>query len=89
MYYICIFLKSNFKLYVLIPELSELIYNDWITLPEFQLLLQHQDQIAPDSQDPLHELLEDLGDVPTVVELLGIFNIHQILSIFKYKCKCS
>ena len=36
-----------------------------------QLLLQHQDQIAPDSQDPLHELLEDLGDVPTVVELLG------------------
>lgn len=36
-----------------------------------QLLLQHQDQIAPDSQDPLHELLEDLGEVPTVVELLG------------------
>ncbi|CAG2216722.1 Ras GTPase-activating-like protein IQGAP1,Ras GTPase-activating-like protein IQGAP3,Ras GTPase-activating-like protein IQGAP2 [Mytilus edulis] len=36
-----------------------------------QLLLQHQDQIAPDSQDPLHELLEDLSDVPTVIELLG------------------
>ncbi|XP_063433642.1 ras GTPase-activating-like protein IQGAP1 [Mytilus trossulus] len=36
-----------------------------------QLLLQHQDQIAPDSQDSLHELLEDLSDVPTVIELLG------------------
>ncbi|KAK3096452.1 hypothetical protein FSP39_000292 [Pinctada imbricata] len=36
-----------------------------------QLLLQHQDQIAPDSQDPLHELLEDLGEVPSVDELLG------------------
>ncbi|XP_056022517.1 ras GTPase-activating-like protein IQGAP1 isoform X2 [Ostrea edulis] len=36
-----------------------------------QLLLQHQDQIAPDSQDPIHELLEDLREVPSVDELLG------------------
>ncbi|XP_061172402.1 ras GTPase-activating-like protein IQGAP1 isoform X1 [Saccostrea echinata] len=36
-----------------------------------QLLLQHEDQIAPDSQDPIHELLEDLKEAPTVDELLG------------------
>ncbi|XP_052795267.1 ras GTPase-activating-like protein IQGAP1 [Mya arenaria] len=37
-----------------------------------QLLLDHQDIIAPDSNDPIHELLEDLGDVPTGHELLGV-----------------
>ncbi|BFY98703.1 hypothetical protein BsWGS_01743 [Bradybaena similaris] len=36
-----------------------------------QLLLQHQDIIAPEHSDPLHELLEDLGDAPTIDELLG------------------
>ncbi|XP_041369796.1 ras GTPase-activating-like protein IQGAP1 isoform X2 [Gigantopelta aegis] len=36
-----------------------------------QLLLQHQDVIAPDHNDPLHELLEDLGEVPTIDDLLG------------------
>lgn len=36
-----------------------------------QLLLQHQDAIAPEHQDALHELLEDLGEVPTIDELLG------------------
>ncbi|XP_076443787.1 ras GTPase-activating-like protein IQGAP1 isoform X2 [Babylonia areolata] len=35
------------------------------------LLLQHQENIAPEHEDPLHELLEDLGDVPTIDELLG------------------
>ncbi|KAL8562627.1 hypothetical protein ACOMHN_011199 [Nucella lapillus] len=35
------------------------------------LLLQHQDTIAPEHEDPLHELLEDLGEVPTIDELLG------------------
>ncbi|OWF47735.1 ras GTPase-activating-like protein IQGAP1 isoform X2 [Mizuhopecten yessoensis] len=37
-----------------------------------QMLVLHQDEIAPDSNDPLHELLEDLGEVPTVAELLGV-----------------
>lgn len=37
-----------------------------------QLLLNHQDQIAPDNSDPIHELLEDLGEVPSVDELLGV-----------------
>ncbi|KAH9500962.1 Ras GTPase-activating-like protein iqgap1 [Bulinus truncatus] len=35
------------------------------------LLLQHQETIAPDHSDPLHELLEDLGEAPTIDELLG------------------
>lgn len=37
-----------------------------------QMLVLHQDEIASDSNDALHELLEDLGDVPTVAELLGV-----------------
>ncbi|XP_059176256.1 ras GTPase-activating-like protein IQGAP1 [Physella acuta] len=36
-----------------------------------QLLLEHQDTIAPEPSDPLHELLEDLGEAPTIDELLG------------------
>ncbi|XP_029657707.1 ras GTPase-activating-like protein IQGAP1 isoform X1 [Octopus sinensis] len=36
-----------------------------------QLLLKHQDTIAPDHNDSLHELLEDLGECPTVDALLG------------------
>lgn len=35
------------------------------------LLLDHRDEIAPDSNDPLHELLDDLGDAPSVEALLG------------------
>ncbi|CAK7309427.1 Ras GTPase-activating-like protein IQGAP3 [Vulpes lagopus] len=36
-----------------------------------RLLLEHQDWIAPDHCDPLHELLEDLGELPTVPDLIG------------------
>lgn len=36
-----------------------------------QLLLEHQDWVAPDHGDPLHELLEDLGELPTVPDLIG------------------
>ncbi|KAI0214246.1 Ras GTPase-activating-like protein IQGAP1 [Lamellibrachia satsuma] len=36
-----------------------------------KLLLEHQDKIAPDSNDPLHELLEDLGDAPDIELLVG------------------
>ncbi|XP_077012591.1 ras GTPase-activating-like protein IQGAP3 [Tamandua tetradactyla] len=36
-----------------------------------RLLLEHQDWIAPDHTDPLHELLEDLGELPTVPDLVG------------------
>ena len=35
------------------------------------LLLDHREEIAPDTNDPLHELLDDLGDAPSVEALLG------------------
>uniref|UniRef100_H2M1F4 IQ motif containing GTPase activating protein 2 n=1 Tax=Oryzias latipes TaxID=8090 RepID=H2M1F4_ORYLA len=35
------------------------------------LLLEHLDAISPDRNDLLHELLQDLGDVPDVEALLG------------------
>ncbi|XP_035292082.1 ras GTPase-activating-like protein IQGAP2 isoform X1 [Anguilla anguilla] len=35
------------------------------------LVLEHQDAISPDKNDLLHELVEDLGDVPDVESLLG------------------
>ncbi|NXG38687.1 IQGA3 protein, partial [Dromaius novaehollandiae] len=36
-----------------------------------KLLLEHQDSIAPLHGDPLHELLEDLDEIPTVQFLVG------------------
>ena len=35
------------------------------------LLLDHLDAIAPEPKDPLRELLEDLGDSPSICSLLG------------------
>ncbi|XP_053317929.1 ras GTPase-activating-like protein IQGAP1 [Spea bombifrons] len=35
------------------------------------LLLDHQDAIAPEHNDPIHELLDDLGEVPTIEALIG------------------
>ncbi|XP_028609108.1 ras GTPase-activating-like protein IQGAP3 [Grammomys surdaster] len=40
-------------------------------LSTHRLLLEHQDQLAPSHQDPLHQLLEDLGEPPTVADLIG------------------
>ena len=36
-----------------------------------KLLLEHENAIAPDAVDRLHELLEDVGEVPAVEDLLG------------------
>lgn len=36
-----------------------------------QLLLDHQDAIAPEHNDPIHELLDDLGEVSTIESLIG------------------
>ncbi|XP_007441316.2 ras GTPase-activating-like protein IQGAP3 isoform X1 [Python bivittatus] len=36
-----------------------------------KLLLEHQRALAPDPQDVLHKLLQDLGEVPTVPSLIG------------------
>eukprot|EP00079_Xenopus_tropicalis_P008851 XP_002932312.2 PREDICTED: ras GTPase-activating-like protein IQGAP1 [Xenopus tropicalis] len=35
------------------------------------LLLDHQDAVAPEHNDPIHELLDDLGEVPTIESLIG------------------
>ncbi|NXA75193.1 IQGA3 protein, partial [Thryothorus ludovicianus] len=47
----------------------------YITLGELinthKLLLEHQDSIAPHPSDPLHKLLEDLDELPTVHSLVG------------------
>ncbi|XP_029437065.1 LOW QUALITY PROTEIN: ras GTPase-activating-like protein IQGAP3 [Rhinatrema bivittatum] len=36
-----------------------------------KLLLEHQDAISPSHGDPLHELLEDLGELPSIQSLIG------------------
>lgn len=36
-----------------------------------RLLLEHEDDIAPDPKDPMHGLLEDLGPEPTLEDLVG------------------
>ncbi|XP_075764038.1 ras GTPase-activating-like protein IQGAP3 isoform X2 [Pelodiscus sinensis] len=47
----------------------------YITVAELldthQLLLEHQECIAPDHKDPLHELLEALDELPTAQSLIG------------------
>ena len=43
-------------------------------------MLEHQDAIAPDHNDPLHELLEDLGEAPSVEALIGIAS-YKIMNI--------
>lgn len=42
-----------------------------------QLLLDNQDQLAPDPTDYLHELLEDLGEQPSLCSLLGATDPNQ------------
>ncbi|NXB94605.1 IQGA3 protein, partial [Vidua chalybeata] len=44
-----------------------------------KLLLEHQDSITSHHSDPLHELLEDLDELPTVQSLLGS-GAEQVLS---------
>ncbi|CDR00987.1 unnamed protein product, partial [Oncorhynchus mykiss] len=43
------------------------------------LLLDHQDAIASEHNDPIHELLEDLGEVPTIESLIGQYRRYSIV----------
>lgn len=54
-------------------EISEKLFldDDFIHIC-LQLLLEHQDAIAPDTNDLLNELLEGLGPVPDVESFLGM-----------------
>uniref|UniRef100_A0A8C2Z9B8 IQ motif containing GTPase activating protein 1 n=1 Tax=Cyclopterus lumpus TaxID=8103 RepID=A0A8C2Z9B8_CYCLU len=45
------------------------------------LLLDHQDAIAPEHNDPIHELLEDLGEVPTVESLIGDHGALELVHV--------
>ena len=36
-----------------------------------QLLLEHEEAVAPNPSDPLHPVLKELGQPPTVEEFLG------------------
>ncbi|KAM9293920.1 LOW QUALITY PROTEIN: ras GTPase-activating-like protein IQGAP3 [Gastrophryne carolinensis] len=73
-----------------IDEYSEMVSTMkpviYITVGELidthKLLLEHQDTIAPEHKDPLHELLEDVGELPTVQSLIGesTSNLHDAAS---------
>uniref|UniRef100_A0A8C9EQN9 IQ motif containing GTPase activating protein 1 n=1 Tax=Pavo cristatus TaxID=9049 RepID=A0A8C9EQN9_PAVCR len=45
------------------------------------LLLDHQDAIAPEHNDPIHELLDDLGEVPSIESLIGDLSIEGLLTL--------
>uniref|UniRef100_A0AAY4BGC4 IQ motif containing GTPase activating protein 2 n=1 Tax=Denticeps clupeoides TaxID=299321 RepID=A0AAY4BGC4_9TELE len=56
------------------------------------LVLEHKEAISPDQNDPLHELLDDLGDVPDVESLLGMNTIsccfhHCNRNVVKYSLR--
>uniref|UniRef100_H2Z718 IQ motif containing GTPase activating protein 3 n=1 Tax=Ciona savignyi TaxID=51511 RepID=H2Z718_CIOSA len=36
----------------------------------FLLLLEHEDEVASDASDPIHEMLEELGEVPDIASLI-------------------
>merc|ERR1739838_750339 len=42
-----------------------------------KLLVEHEDEIAPEANDPLHDMLEELGDVPTYSTLLANNNSEK------------
>ena len=54
-----------------------------IMMLTLQLLVEHVDIVAPDPHDTLHELLDDLGEVPDVDLLIGNsslpFSAYQLL----------
>lgn len=43
-------------------------------------MLEHKEAISPDQNDPLHEILDDLGEVPDVESLLG--NVYLYYASF-------
>jgi len=49
----------------------------YITVQEIidthQLLVEHVDSLAPEDEDPLREILDDIGEVPTVEDMIGGF----------------
>ena len=52
-----------------------------IMMLTLQLLVEHVDIVAPDPHDTLHELLDDLGEVPDVDLLIGNSFLHLSATI--------
>ncbi|XP_011692559.1 PREDICTED: ras GTPase-activating-like protein IQGAP1 isoform X1 [Wasmannia auropunctata] len=48
------------------------------------LMLNYEDQIAPDPSDSLHDLLDELGPAPTVASLLGISKATYDANLARY-----
>jgi len=46
-----------------------------------QLLLEHAEEIAPDTSDPLHDILEELGEVPDLATLVGQWTLQVLAEI--------
>lgn len=51
-----------------------------------KLLVEYADQIAPDPHDSLHELLVDVGPVPSAEDLIGCkykyFSLIKFVKVF-------
>lgn len=54
-----------------------------------QLVLEHKEAIAPEPSDVLHELLDDLGDVPDMESLTGKIRNHLVHNFFVFLLKRS
>ena len=48
-----------------------------------QLLVEHEEALAPEPSDPLRDILKDLGAIPSVEALLGIIQRIQ------HTCTCT
>ncbi len=44
-----------------------------------QLLIDHEESIAPDSKDPIHEILKELGPSPSIETLVGESTLFLLL----------
>ena len=54
-----------------------------------QLLVEHVDSLAPEDEDPLREILDDIGEVPTVEDMIGenqlVFsNLECLITLLKW-----
>ena len=50
-----------------------------------QLLLEYEEAVAPTISDPLHDILEDLGEAATLEDLLGVQMIESAVDLEEAK----
>ena len=76
-----LFVFCNVCCFSILNDLIRIIFLKQEICDTHELLVKYEDLIAPDSSDPLHELLEDLGPVPSVATLLGSMCLAMLLKI--------